>query len=550
MKKIFLILLVSLFCTSMLSSCKDDDKDIPSVPKSDRLGFDSEILDCYSTSEELVFKVKWNKTGWQASTSEGKIIDDFFPQSGGNSSEDGETEITVKLLPNNGDRSRTQSIVFTDDSGAKRSVLIRQNTLLDIVEIYVNPTAKYQYVVGFGAMHNPIIWTPSLVPTAKDVTYAYSPDGLGLTMQRLMIYPDAKDFSTDVEAAKIAQGYGATIFACPWDCKDDWCDQVTATVDGQERTIKHLKPEHYEDYARHLCNYVEYMKRNGVNIYAITTQNEPDGTFVHWSADEIVKFSEEYGAMIRSTGVKLMAPETMGILESYTDALYANDTAWDNTDIVALHLYTGFLQENNSWCQSRRDYIEQFNNTKLFPESKSWWMTEHLFNDGENETDQSKWLFAQWDYCFDTLAREIYESLERGCSAYVYWYLKRFYGLLGDTNTKSPVAEGQPTKNGYIISHYSKVASSSKRIQAVSDNETVLVQAFVSETNNVSIVILNRGEQAKTISIPMNVTSAKAFSTGSTFSAEPVTCRIEGGIVSLNIQPKSITSIETTGSVN
>lgn len=545
-QKLFRVLLLSLICGVALISCSNDDDALLSVSKSDKLALSSEVVDCHAETEEIVVHLTWKKTAWKASVADGKIIEEVLPLSGGSATGEGMTEITVKLLPNTTDRVRTQSIFFTDDAGAERSVLIRQDTHLEEVEVLVDVTTKYQDVVGFGAMHNPYIWSSSNVPSTQDIITAYSPHNLGLTIQRLMIYADSENFYRDVDAAKTAQSNGAIIFASPWDCNGEWCDRVTDVAsDGSESKVKHLKPEFYKDYALHLCNFVEYMKSNGVDIYAISIQNEPDGTFIRWTADEIVNFVAEYGDMIRQTGVKLMAPETMGILGSYTDALCGNQLAWNNTDIVAEHLYTGFINDNE-WSQSRRDYIEQFYNSQLLPIGKSWWMTEHLFNDGESETDKSKWLFSQWDYCLDHLGLEIYESLERGCSAYVYWYLKRFYGLLGDNSDKSPVAAGEVTKNGYIMSHYSKAASATTRIGVDSENKNVRVQAFLTDNGNINLVVLNSNESPVILSIVLYVSSVTAFTTNEVTTALDIQGDINNGVIKVEIPSRSITSIYTT----
>ena len=79
--------------------------------------------------------------------------------------------------------------------------------------------------------------------------------------------------------------------------------------------------------------------------------------------------------------------------------------------------------------------------------------TEHLFNDGENSDDSSKWEFQKWEYSLNHLGKEIHMCMEGHCSAYIYWYLKRFYGLMGDTDKRSPTSEGEITKNGYIMAH-------------------------------------------------------------------------------------------------
>lgn len=97
---------------------------------------------------------------------------------------------------------------------------------------------------------------------------------------------------------------------CPWDCTDALSDKVT--VAGKE--VQHLKTENYEAYANHLIKYINFMRQNGINLYAISVQNEPDMEFTYWTPQEVVAFVKQYGAKIRATGVKLMSPESCGHL--------------------------------------------------------------------------------------------------------------------------------------------------------------------------------------------------------------------------------------------
>lgn len=124
------------------------------------------------------------------------------------------------------------------------------------------------------------------------------------------------------------------------------------------------------------------MKQNGVDLYAISVQNEPDMDFTYWTPQEVVDFVKQYGAQIRETGVRLMSPEACGTPPEYTDPIINDAEAFAQTDIIAGHLYQGFTDLDNGYVKNRHDYI-----CGLYPRihGKTWWMTEHLFNDGENQ---------------------------------------------------------------------------------------------------------------------------------------------------------------------
>ena len=314
----------------------------------------------------------------------------------------------------------------------------------------------------------------------------------------------------------------------------EWADKADDT--------DHLKPEHYADYADHLIKYINFMKQNGVDIYAVSVQNEPDMDFTAWTSQEVVNFLKQEGARIRETGVKLMSPEACGYQPEYTDAVLNDAEAFAQTDIVAGHLYQGFTDLSSSYVKDRHDYV-----CALYPRlgGKTWWMTEHLFNDGETEEDPSLWQFWEWDYNFSHLAKEIHMCMDGYCSAYVYWYLKRFYGMIGDTDERCKEEEGEVSKNGYILSHYARYATGTTRIAVTSASENIEATAYLNEaTGEVTLVLLNQSDRTLSLVIPISGASqASAVETNETKNMEPADVTVTKESVSLPISGKSIVSV-------
>lgn len=320
--------------------------------------------------------------------------------------------------------------------------------------------------------------------------------------------------------------------------------ELTITQEGADKAddTDHLKPEHYADYADHLIRYVNFMKENGVNIYAVSVQNEPDMDFTAWTPQEVVNFLKQEGTRIRETGVKLMSPEACGYQPEYTDAVLNDAEAFAQTDIVAGHLYQGFTDLSSSYVKDRHDYV-----CALYPRlgGKTWWMTEHLFNDGETEEDPSLWQFWEWDYNFSHLAKEIHMCMDGYCSAYVYWYLKRFYGMIGDTDERCKEEEGEVSKNGYILSHYARYATGTTRIAVTSASENIEATAYLNEaTGEVTLVLLNQSYRTLSLVIPISGASqASAVETNETKNMEPADVTVTKESVSLPISGKSIVSV-------
>jgi len=63
---------------------------------------------------------------------------------------------------------------------------------------------------------------------------------------------------------------------------------------------KRLRYDKYGDYVQHLNDFVAYMKSNGVDLYAISVQNEPD--YAHewtwWTPQEMLRFMRDYAGQI------------------------------------------------------------------------------------------------------------------------------------------------------------------------------------------------------------------------------------------------------------
>lgn len=517
-----------LLVFGMLPACSDDDK--KTNDDQSYAVFLQEQLTVPAPAGETTAMLEWSYTHWEIvmDTDIGMISEISQTQGGDLDMSKQYVKITFRYKENTTSDSRTQEVFLINKTTGKRSQLvIEQNSRYATLPVTLNTTVKYQHVVGFGGMYNPKIWlSADNLITDAEITKMYAPDQLGYSILRLMIYPKESDWAADVQAAKLAQQYGAVIFASPWDCTDALAERIM--VNGKE--MKHLKHENYQAYANHLIKYINYMKDNGVNLYAVSVQNEPDMDFTYWYPQEVVNFVKDHGDHIKAAGVKLMAPEGCGMSPEYTDPVLNDPEAFGKTDILAGHLYQGFVKTGeSSFVKNRHDYICGLYYSRLAGAGKTWWMTEHLFNDGEKETDPALWQFRKWSYNMENLAQEIHFCMEGYCSAYIYWYLKRFYGMMGDHDGRSLEAPGEVSKNGYILSHYAGYASDMVRIKVETGDPEVKATAYInSQETEITVVFLNMKKQAFNARINSSVAlnSASAVETTETKNMAVVETRM------------------------
>lgn len=544
-------LLIAVMLTVMLGSCSDDkesnepEKPTPSGPSAK---WDESEIKLEEGQKEFIATFHWQSTLWEIivdpADDGSEFVTNVTPVKGGDASNDGLNTQKVRInFSTKAKRTRSQKLRLVSKADNTESHLtVTQEVSGDGVLINVNTAGRLQQVVGFGGMLNPVIWCGNNLLNQRDLETTYSPEALGYTVMRLMIYPNEYNWRSDVEPAKTALRYGATVYACPWVAPDAMTEKIKR--DGKE--IPHLKKDCYEAYADHLVKYVNYMRENGVELEAISVQNEPDMDFMYWTPQELVSFVREYGSKIRATGVKLMAPEGCGFQPEYTDPVINDTEAFANTDIIVGHLYQGFTDHSSTYVKNRHDYVASLRGRIG---GKQWWMTEHLFNDGENESDPEKWQFHKWDYTLEHLGLELHMAMAAGCSSYSYWYTKRFYGLLGDTDKRSPVGEGQISKNGYILSHYSKSASRRNRVEvAAIEDEFILATAYLDErTGNLGLVILNMDTSSTDVTISAgDYSGAKAWATTSSADMADVKCTVSNRGVALELPARSIVSVEIT----
>lgn len=336
----------------------------------------------------------------------------------------------------------------------------------------IDTSIEYQKIDGFGGINHPE-WT------GKDLTYAQrqkvfgnGDDELGFTVLRVFVNPDSNQWYKAVPTAKFAKEHGVKVFASPWE------PPAKLAESGGSNGKLHLPESNYAAYAEHLNNFGIYMKNQGVDLYAISVQNEPDfaSEWTYWSTDETTNFLANYADKITSTRVMSpesfqYAPETASWVSDGGKKFYSkilnNAKAFENCDLFGTHFYG-----------TQRDWMD-------FPAlencGKPIWMTE-VYTDSNNDADI-------WPMALD-VSENIHDGLVVGnMSAYVWWYIRRSYGPLKEDGTIS--------KRGYCMAQYSKfVRPDSIRVDATEiPTDDIKVSAYKKD-NQVVVVAINSGDSS------------------------------------------------------
>ncbi|MBE3008441.1 cellulose binding domain-containing protein [Microbispora sp. NEAU-D428] len=343
----------------------------------------------------------------------------------------------------------------------------------------INPSAQRQTIRGFGGMTH-AAWAGDLTAAQRDTAFGNGDGRLGFSVLRIPVGENQSDWSRDLATAKRAVELGATVFASPWNPPAGMVETFTR---GSQTNARRLKYSSYAAYAQHLNDFTTYMRNNGVNLYAISVQNEPDYAqdWTWWTSAEIVRFLRENAGSI---GTRIIAPESFQYVKSMSDPILNDSTALANVDIIGAHLY-GTPYSNFPY--------------PLFQQKgagKELWMTEVYY---PNSTDSAD----TWPQALDVGEHMHRAMVDAEFQTYVWWYIRRSYGPMRE--------DGQISKRGAIMAQFARfVRPGYVRIDATANPApNVYVSAYRSG-NTVVIVAINKGTSA----VSQQFTVANAGSAG------------------------------------
>ncbi|KUL23972.1 cellulose-binding protein [Actinoplanes awajinensis subsp. mycoplanecinus] len=344
----------------------------------------------------------------------------------------------------------------------------------------INPSSPKQVIKGFGAMTH-AAWIGDLTSAQRDTAFGTGDGKLGFSLLRIPVGENQADWSRDLATAQRAVALGATVFASPWNPPASMTETFTR---GGQTNAKRLKAGSYGAYAQHLNDFTTHLKNNGVNLYAISVQNEPDYAtdWTWWTSAEMVTFLKQNAGSI---GTRVMAPESFQYVKSMSDPILNDAAALANVDIIGAHLY-GTPYANFSY--------------PLFKQKgagKELWMTEVYY---PNSTDAGD----SWPGALDVAEHIHHAMVDAEFQAYVWWYLRRSYGPMRE--------DGQISKRGAMMAHFARfVRPGYVRVDATANPASnVFVSAYRSG-DTVVIVAVNKN----TSSVSQQFTLANTTASGS-----------------------------------
>ncbi|MGB6973992.1 MAG: Ig-like domain-containing protein [Terracidiphilus sp.] len=373
-----------------------------------------------------------------------------------------------------------------------------------------------QTIHGFGGS---TAWMPTMPTAQANALFGTTGSNqLGLSILRVRIDPGGEaNWGAELGNAQEAQALGASVIATPWTPPASMKSN-SSTVGGS------LNTGSYADYATYLESFVAYMANGGVNLYAISMQNEPDAVVTYesctWTGAQMDTWVANDASVLTT---KLMMPESESFVTSLSDPALNDANAVGNIGIVAGHIY-GVQPTYYSNAESK---------------GKEVWMTEHYLSPSGAQPGIADALAA---------AKEIHDSMTVAqYNAYLWWWMADWNPGTGVTNTGLVDTSNNPTYYGDALAQFAKfIRPGYTRVDATANpTANVYVSAYMGNGHEVMVAI-NMG--SADVSQPFTLENATVSSmtpyqtsaTATVAAQAPVT--VTGGEFTYTLPAQSITT--------
>ena len=353
------------------------------------------------------------------------------------------------------------------------TLLLTLSVTAKTIRVTVSST-RYQTVTGFGAA----CCDGAMCPLGNDtqpVRLLYGPSSkIGLNIMRMEISPNfigdvivpewgnydtPYDWKGSLPSARIVKQRGGIVFGTPWSPPGEYKTNGTAqggNADDQGNQRGQLREDCYDKFFPWLNTFLDYMQKNGVDVDAVSIQNEPDWWVSYsgclYTPQQQLNLVKNYAHMLdreKFKGVRLISAEPLGFTQNYSNTLLNDPVAREQVDIIAGHLYGHPPLEAGNMRDAAR-LASRY--------GKEVWMTEHSVSDYLDHLPEwhDQLIFAE----------ELNECMLAGCTAYIYWYMRAHWAFVGTGEAKyNPGnAKNRLLPRAYVMSHFSKNVTGSTRL--------------------------------------------------------------------------------------
>lgn len=354
--------------------------------------------------------------------------------------------------------------------------------------------------------------------------YSYAPVADDIELESFTIEEDKADLIPMIKDAMAASSAGFKIISSPWTAPPWMKDN------GDWRGGK-LLPAYRPTWATYFSKYINAYKKEGIDIWAVTVENEPLGNDANWesmhfSPQEMTEFvTEHLGPRLRQDHpqVKILGyDQNREHLQEWVDEMFATEKGRTYFDGTAIHWYASTyevfpaaLQYAHKKAPSK--YLIQTEacvdaQVPIWKEDAWYWKKEATDWGWDWAPEDQKYLHPKYAPV-SRYARDIIGCLNNNVDGWVDWnmVLDRQGGPNWFKNwCVAPVIvdpdadEVYFTPLYYVMTHVSRfIRPGAVRIGLDTGESDVLMTAAKNPDGSIAVLLFNESNQSRTIQLKL-----------------------------------------------
>jgi glucosylceramidase len=366
--------------------------------------------------------------------------------------------------------------------------------------------------------------------------YSFAPEADDMELDHFSIEEDRDDIIPMIKDAMAISTDGFKIISSPWTAPP-WMKDNNDWRGGK------LLPKYYDTWALFFSKYLEAYKKEGIDIWGVTVENEPLGNdnnweSMHFTPQEMNDFVKNHlGPKLRADGhiVKVLGYDQNRDeeLTKWVDVMYDDEVAKHYFDGTAVHWYAStydYFPDALQYAHHKAPdkYLIQTEGCvdAEVPQWKNdaWYWSEEATDWGWDwAPEEKKYLHPKYVPVF-RYARDMIGCLNNWVDGWIDWnmILDRQGGPNWAKNwCVAPVIvdpemdEVYFTPLYYTMAHFSRfIRPGAVRIGFENTDENLMVTAAQNPDGSIAVILFNPGEEIKGIRLSLGEKSMELAISG------------------------------------
>ena len=360
--------------------------------------------------------------------------------------------------------------------------------------------------------------------------YSYASVEGDKELKHFSIEEDRGDIIPMIKDAMAVSKDGFKILTSPWTASP-WMKDNKNWVGGK------LLPEYYDTWALFFSKYVSAYKKEGIDIWGFTVENEPLGNgnnweSMHYSPDEMTNFVQNHlGPKLKGDypHVKILGyDQNREHLNEWVDSQYKNDKTSKYFDGTAIHWYAStfhYYPEELQYAHKKapNKYLIQSEacidaQVPVWKDDAWYWKKEATDWGWDWAPEKDKPMHPKYAPV-NRYARDIIGCLNNYVDGWIDWNM--VLDTKGGPNwfknwCIAPVIVNPETDEVYFtplyytLSHFSKfIRPEAKVIEVNYTDKDIMITAAENTDGSIAVVIFNEKQNKKNIQLTLNQKSVK-----------------------------------------